>query len=122
MKIIFTAHSSRNAYYSMEFCKYVFVKGNTPINLFNLYGYFLNGLVNKEKIFNANNEILKRCDELWVFGEITEGVRIEIEIAKKRKIPIKYFKLTRDNKGNIKFHKISERETEYSKIPDVNCP
>lgn len=34
--------------------------------------------------------ILKRCDELWVFGEPTEGMRGEIKLAKSLNIPILY--------------------------------
>ena len=37
-------------------------------------------------------ELLKRSDELWVFGKrITEGMRTEIEVATERKIPVQYF-------------------------------
>lgn len=34
--------------------------------------------------------ILKRCDELWVFGTPTEGMRREIKLAESRHIPILY--------------------------------
>lgn len=33
-------------------------------------------------------DILRRCDELWVFGEPTEGMRGEVKLAKSLKIPI----------------------------------
>ena len=36
--------------------------------------------------------LLGKCQEVWVFGsEITEGMKREIEVAKKRKQVIKYF-------------------------------
>lgn len=36
--------------------------------------------------------LLGKCDELWVFGDrISEGMAVEIEIAKKRRQPIRYF-------------------------------
>lgn len=36
--------------------------------------------------------LLGKCDELWVFGEtISEGMVVEIEVAKKRRQPIRYF-------------------------------
>lgn len=122
MKVVFTAHSSRNSHFSMAICKYVFEKGQIPINLFNLYGYFLYGLVNKEKIFHANNEILKKCDELWVFGEITEGVQIEIDLAKRERIPIKYFKLDKKDVESVGINEISERDVEYDSTPDIEYP
>lgn len=37
-------------------------------------------------------QMLKRCKEMWVFGEtISEGMANEIKIAEKRHIPIRYF-------------------------------
>lgn len=34
-------------------------------------------------------EVLKRCDELWVFGDrISEGMKAEIEAAEKARMPI----------------------------------
>jgi len=33
---------------------------------------------------------LRRCDELWVFGEPSEGMRAEIKLAKSLNIPILY--------------------------------
>lgn len=37
-------------------------------------------------------ELLKKCDELWVFGnKITEGMDLKIKIAKQLKIPIIVF-------------------------------
>ena len=35
-------------------------------------------------------QILKRCDELWVFGTPTEGMKAEIKLAKNLNIPILY--------------------------------
>ncbi len=122
MKIVFTSHSSRNSHHSIMICKYVFEKGHIPINLFNLYGYFLHGLVDRKKIFHANNKILEKCDEVWVFGEITEGVKLEIELARKGNIPIKFFKLKRRKTEDIEIQEISENEIEYDNIPDIEYP
>lgn len=37
-------------------------------------------------------ELLKRCDELWCFGDkITEGMKAEIKLAKELQIPVVYF-------------------------------
>ena len=35
--------------------------------------------------------LLDKCDELWVFGQPSEGMSREIAKAKKRGIPIKYY-------------------------------
>lgn len=37
-------------------------------------------------------ELLKRCDELWCFGEkMSEGMKAEIRLAETLKIPVIYF-------------------------------
>lgn len=37
-------------------------------------------------------QMLKRCKEMWVFGDIiSEGMANEIRIAEKRNIPVRYF-------------------------------
>jgi hypothetical protein len=37
-------------------------------------------------------QMLKRCNELWIFGStISDGMQREIDFAKKRNIPIRYF-------------------------------
>ena len=36
--------------------------------------------------------LLGKCDELWVFGDrISEGMKTEIDVAKKRRQKIRYF-------------------------------
>jgi hypothetical protein len=35
--------------------------------------------------------VLGRCDQLWAFGEIPDGMLVELEHAKKRGIPVRYF-------------------------------
>ena len=45
---------------------------------------------NKGDIYGIR--LLKRCKELWVFGDkISEGMQSEIRIAKNRNMPIRYF-------------------------------
>ena len=35
--------------------------------------------------------LLGKCEELWVFDKVSEGMADEIAKAKRRKIPIRYF-------------------------------
>ena len=43
-------------------------------------------------IHKINYVLLGLCKEVWVFGDvITEGMKREISVAKKRKKPIRYF-------------------------------
>ncbi len=46
----------------------------------------------RNKGLNLALQMLKRCKEMWVFGDvISEGMKSEIRVAKKRGIPIRYF-------------------------------
>jgi hypothetical protein len=93
--VIFTAQSSKNFYQRMLICKFVFDKGGVPINPFNLFGYFLYELVDRDLVRNANNVILSRCDELWVFGEVSDGVLVEVQAFKNAGKPVKYFDISK---------------------------
>ncbi len=92
--VVFTAQSSKNFHQRMLICKFVFEKGAIPVNPFNLFGYFLYELVDRDLVRNGNNNLLKRCDELWCFGQISDGMLAEIQMFKKSGKPIKYFDIS----------------------------
>ncbi len=93
-KIVFTALSCKNFHQRMLICKHAFEQGVIPINPFNLFGYYLYELVDRDLVRNANNNILKRCDELWVYGEISDGVLAEIQMFEKLDKPIRFFDIS----------------------------
>jgi hypothetical protein len=66
--VVFTAHSAESAYLRERICAYVLNEGAIPINPWMVGGYFLYGLVDKDAVRRANNNLLMRSDELWVFG------------------------------------------------------
>jgi hypothetical protein len=66
--VVFTAHSAESAYLRERICAYVLNEGAIPINPWMVGGYFLYGLVDKSAVRRANNNLLMRSDELWVFG------------------------------------------------------
>jgi len=90
-KVVFAAMSKQNFYLREYIIKFILEKGYTPMCAFMMYSYYLLGTVDREKLFAATNELIVRSDELWVFGEITEGVAMEVELAKKLKKKIRYF-------------------------------
>lgn len=108
-KLIFTAYSCKNFYQRARINKFVLGKQGIPINPFMLFDYYLMDSISKEKIRGANNSLVKRCDELWVFGEIADGVEQEISIAEKEKKNIQYFNISHN--GIIK--KISKYKIKY---------
>ena len=93
-KIVFTAQSAKNFHLRMLICKFVFEKGCVPVNPFNTFGYYLYELVDRNLVRNANNNLLQRSDELWVFGELSDGVVAEIKMFKTLNKPIRYFDIS----------------------------
>ncbi len=80
-------------YYRMFISKYVIEKDKVPLNPFMLFDYFLLDTVERDQIRNANNTLVARCDEVWVFGAISNGVLKEINLAKELNKKIKYFNI-----------------------------
>src|SRR5581483_6486955 len=89
--IIYTAQSRALFYCRMLICKYAIGCGVVPINPLNLWGYFLNDLVDRDLIRQANNNVLRIVDEIWTFGPIANGVWAEIEYGMELGKPIKFF-------------------------------
>jgi hypothetical protein len=76
------------------YCRFVIQKGALPLAPHAIFTAFLDDTIPQERQLGMalGIELLKRLDELWVFGKrITEGMRAEIEVAEKRNIHIRYF-------------------------------
>jgi len=78
-----------------KYSRFAFDKKNIPIAPHLLYPQFLNDNDIFERniaIHKINYVFIGLCKEMWVFGDvITEGMKREILIAKKRNKPIRYF-------------------------------
>ena len=94
-KVVFTAQSCKNFHQRMLICKHAFEQGVIPINPFNVFGYYLYELVERDLVRNGNNNLMKRCDELWVYGEISDGVLAEIQMFKRLDKPIRFFDISK---------------------------
>lgn len=93
-KVVFTAQSCKNFHQRMLICKHAFEQGAVPVNPFNLFGYFLYELVDRDLVRSGNNNLLSRCDELWVYGEISDGVLAEIQMFKEIGKPMRFFDIS----------------------------
>ncbi|WP_129286749.1 DUF4406 domain-containing protein [Streptomyces sp. GZWMJZ-114] len=89
--VVFTAHAAESAYLRENICAFVLQQDRVPVNPFMAFGYFLFGLVEKDAIRAANNNMLMRCDELWVFGEASDGVDVEVAYARDAGMPVRWF-------------------------------
>lgn len=93
-KIVFTAQSAKNFHQRMLICRHAFDEGVIPINPFNTFGYYLYELVDRDTVRNGNNNILARCDELWVYGDVSDGILSEIKSFGKTNRTIRYFDIS----------------------------
>jgi len=100
-RTVFTAQSKAYFYCKDAICEFVFNNDMLPVNPFMVFDYFLNDRVDRDLIRRANNHLVSMCDELWVFGEISNGVMFEIILAKNLKKPVRYFSIaTKSNEIN----------------------
>jgi hypothetical protein len=91
--LVYTAFSKHYFYYRMHISKFVLEHGKVPLNPFMVFDYFLLDTVERDLIRQANNSLVKRADELWVFGPVSNGVLVEILIAKEQKKLLRFFKI-----------------------------
>ena len=91
MKIVYTAISKKLFYFRMHISKFVLEQNCIPLNPYMLWEYFMLDALDRDKIREANNALVEKAEELWVFGEISDGVMAEIKLAKEKQKPIRYF-------------------------------
>jgi len=90
-KVIFAAMSKKSFYLREHVIKFILEKGYTPTCAFMMFSYFLLDTVDRKTLIDANNQLIMRSDELWVFGPVSDGVGQEIKLARKLGQRIKYF-------------------------------
>jgi hypothetical protein len=90
-KLIYIAMSNRNFYWRMHVSKMVLDEGYVPINPFMLFDYYLLHTVPKQLVREAINNLLSRCDEVWVFGTMSLGVKVQVGIAKRLKKALRFY-------------------------------
>ena len=90
-RVVFTAQSKRYFYCREAICEFAFSRRAIPLNPFMAFGYFLADRTERDDVREANDAILSKCDELWVFGrELANGVLHEIAIAADAEMPIRF--------------------------------
>lgn len=103
---------SKNTFYLREhIIRFILEQGYSPTCAFMMFSYFLLDTVDRKKLIRANNDLIRRSDELWVFGPASKGVREEIKLAKKLGLPISYFKVC-DGKKMFTSISVSASENE----------
>lgn len=76
-----------------DYCWFAAQKGVVPFAPHTAFTGFLDDTVLEQRQLGMKLglEILKVCDEIWVFGSLSEGMKIEVEMARELNLPIRYF-------------------------------
>jgi hypothetical protein len=93
-QLIYCAISNRNFYWRQHITKFVLDEGGVPISPFMLFDYYLLHTVPKETVREAFNNLIVRCDQMWVFGNLSLGVKVQIGIAKRLRKPLRFYDIT----------------------------
>ncbi len=91
--VIFTAMSWDFFAYRMFVVKFVLEQGGVPINPFMSFDFFMLDTISRDVVREANNNLVRIADELWCFGKISDGVAVEIQLAKTQEKKIRFFKI-----------------------------
>lgn len=80
----------RNVSNARRYCRLAVDEGCIPIAPHIYFTQFLDDADERQRTtgIEAGIELLLECDEVWVFGEPTEGMRKEIECAQYNDIPV----------------------------------
>ena len=108
---VYTAHSKHNFYARKMISAFVLSNNKLPLNPFTNWDYFMNDMVDRKLTIRANNNLVCLSDELWQFGQISNGCYHEIKLAMNFKKKLKFFSLGKTI-SDIKEININELEFE----------
>ena len=96
-KTVFLSIPSNLFHFRADISCFALEKQYAPLNPYMNFDYNMFNTVDKSTIRIANNNLIKKADELWVFSNdfnaLTDGVKAEIIIAKENGKPIHFFNL-----------------------------
>jgi len=93
-RIVYVAMSNKSFYWRAHIQKFVLDSGLVPVSPFMLFDYYLMHTVDKEIVRVAMNNLLARSDEVWVFGRLSLGVKVQVGIAKRMSKHVRYFDIS----------------------------
>ena len=105
MELIYTAFSKHSSYLKDHISRFVLEEGYVPLNPFNIHGYFMLDTLPRELIRCSNNNLVRRADGLWTFGEISNGVLSEIMLAKQNGKHMRYFDIIKSPQEIVEISK-----------------
>lgn len=126
-KVVFVSQAAVNMCWARLICKFVIEKGHSPVNYFTAFGHFVHELADQQTMIDSINSLIVRCDELWAFGEISEGMWYEIKMCKELGIPVRYFdiellpkRIKEIREKQVKYlRKFKKRIDKYKKYTEI---
>ena len=109
MRLVFPTYSKHYFYFRQHISKFVLEQNCVPLNPFMIFEYFMLDTVERDTVRTANNNLVKRADETWVFGSVSDGVLAEIQLAKQEGKPIRYYAILKSRE----IKEISKDEVEF---------
>lgn len=91
--LVYTAMSKEFFYMRLFVSKFVLEQGAVPLNPFTTFDYFLLDTVDRNIVRRGNNTLVQRADEIWTFGEVSDGVLAEMVQGQEQHKPVKHFDL-----------------------------
>ena len=88
---VYTAYSKHFFFAKMQISAFVLEQDRIPLNPFTNWGYYMDDMVDREKIVRGNNNLIYLADEVWTFGPISDGVFMEIKLVNVQKKKTRYF-------------------------------
>jgi len=114
--LVYTAMSKHLFYYRMFISVFVLENGGVPLNPFMVFDYFLLDAVDRNLVREGNNNLVKRSDEIWVFGAVSNGVLAEIQIANEQERVVRYFAIEKPHSIIETTKEMVEMEDEVAKM------
>ncbi len=93
-RLVYVAMSNRNFFWRQQLTKYVLDEGRVPVTPFMLFDYYLLHTVPKDLVREAMNNLIARCEEMWVFGDMSLGLKVQVGIAKRMRKQVRYFDIS----------------------------
>ena len=95
LPVVYTAYSKRLFYAKMLISTFCLKNDKIPLNPFSNWDYYMNDMVERPIVVRGNNNLITLSQQLWIFGEISDGVLEEIKFAKRLSLPISYFTINK---------------------------
>ena len=92
-KSVYITHSRSWFYMREMLTNYAVKEGTAPLDPFMNYGFYLNGTAAREEIMACCHQMIRNCDEVWVFGPISEAMLTDIMVALWEGKPIHFYSI-----------------------------